>query len=163
MNELPSSAIGTLRLLPSKASEVAQFSRQLIVSVQNGEVNPLELLVMLRSLEAVSELVREEIEGNILTEAGKFSEKVIERFGARIEKCDTYTKYIYETSKDSEWESMSSELRSLQHRIKEREEFLRALTNPITIVDPDSGEVSEIRPPIKKTKEGVKVYLANIK
>lgn len=163
MNELPSSAIGTLRLMPSKASEVAQFSRQLIVAVQSGEVNPLELLVMLRSLEAVSELVREEIEENILTEAGKFSEKVIERFGARIERCDTYTKYIYETSKDSEWSRMDTELRDLQHRMKEREKFLRALSNPMTVVDQDSGEITEIRPPVKKSKEGVKVYLGNIK
>lgn len=163
MTDLPNSAIGTLRLMPAKANEVAIFSKQLIQSVKNGEVNPLELLVILRSLEAVSELVREEIEENILTEADRFSEKVIERFGARIEKCDVYTKYMYETCKDSEWESMDSELRSLQHKMKEREKFLRALINPMTIVDRDSGEVSEVRPPVKKSKAGVKVFLASIK
>jgi hypothetical protein len=157
--EAPQSAMSALRLMPSKAKEVASFSMQIIKAVENGDANPLEVLVMLRSLEAVSEMVREEIEDNILSEADRYSEKIIERFGARIEKCEVGTKYIYESSKDAEWEQMDSELRSLQFRMKEREKFLRSLTGPMTLVIESTGEVVQVNPPVKKSKTGVKVFL----
>lgn len=159
MNELPNSAVGMLRLMPSKASEVATFVRQVVNSVKNGDANALEVLVMLRALELAAEEIREEIQENILNEADRFSEKVIERYGSRIEKCEVGTKYIYETSKDWEWEQMDSELRTLQHKIKEREKFLRSLTSPMTLVVESTGEVVQINPPVKKSKSGVKVYI----
>lgn len=159
MTDLPNSAVGMLRLMPSKASEVATFVRQVVNSVKNGDANALEVLVMLRAVELAAEEIREEIQENILNEADRFSEKVIERYGSRIEKCEVGTKYIYETSKDWEWEQMDSELRTLQHKIKEREKFLRSLTSPMTLVIESTGEVVQINPPVKKSKSGVKVYI----
>lgn len=163
MMELPSTAMGTLRLLPNKASEVARFSKGIIEAVKCGDVNPLEVLVMLRSLEAVSELVREEIGDNILTAAEKYPEKKFEAFGAILERSEVYTRYEYDTSKDVEWEQLDSEFKSIERKRKDREDFLRALKNPMTVVSPETGEVYEIRPPFKKSKTGVKVYLASIK
>lgn len=163
MNELPSSAIGVLRIMPATDVEVARFSKGIIEAVKQGHANPLEVLVMLRSLEAVSELVREEIEENIVTEAGKYSEKTIEAYGARIEKSEVGTKYKYETSGDIEWEQVNSEFKSLERKRKEREEFLRALKEPMTAVNRETGEVYEIRPPFKTSKSGVRVYLSHSK
>lgn len=163
MNELPDNAMSALRLMPSKSAEVARFSKQVIEAVKTGNANPLEVLVMLRSLEAVSELVREEIKDNVLTEAGKYSEKVIEAFGARIEKSEVGIAYDYATSGDSEWEAMSSELRSLKARLSERETFLRALKEPMDRLHKETGEIETIKPPFKTSKSGVRVYLANVK
>lgn len=159
MDQLPSTAMGTLRLMPNKTAEVAQFSRQLIDSVKSGDTNPLELLVMLRALESVSEYVREEIHDNVLTAADKYSERVIEAFGARIEKRDTNVRYNYATAKDIEWERLDSEIKGLELRRKQREEFLRALREPMTLLDESTGEVTEIKPPQKTSKPGVAVYL----
>lgn len=158
--DLPNSAMGVMRLMPSKTDEVARFSRQLINSVRNGESNPLELLVMLRALEAVSELVREEIEENVLREADKYSERVIEQYGARIEKREVGTKYNYAFSKDTEWEQLDSHVKNLELQRKQREAFLRALNEPMTVVDKETGEVHEIRPPQKTSKSGIAVYLS---
>lgn len=162
-SELPSSAMGVMRLMPSKAKEVAQFSKQLVESVKQGDANPLELLVMLRALEAVSELVREEIGENILTAADKYSEKKFEAFGAILERAEVYTRYEYETSKDVEWEQLDTEFKTIERKRKDREAFLRALKDPMTVVSPETGEVYQIRPPFKKSKSGVKVYLASTK
>lgn len=163
MHELPTSAMGVMRLMPSKASEVAQFSKQIIESVKSGDANALEVLVMLRSLEAVSECVREEIGDNILTAVEKYPEKKFNAYGAIIEKSEVGTKYKYETSHDIEWEQLNSEFESIKKRKEAREAFLKALPEPITAVQPDTGEVYEIRPPLKTSKSGVKVYLANVK
>lgn len=158
MDELPSTAMGVMRLMPNSDKSVAQFSKQLIESVRSGDVNPLELLVMLRSLEAVSELVRDEIKDNINTAADKYPEKKFEAFGAIVEKAD-FGKFNYGSSCDPEWETLDAQFKTIENKRKEREAFLRALREPITAVNRETGEVYEIRPPFKKSNEGVKVFL----
>lgn len=157
--EAPSNALSALRLMPSKDTEVANFSMQIIKAVQNGEANALEVLVMLRALEAVSELVREEIEDNVLNEADRYNEKVIERYGARIEKTEVGTRYNYFVTGDSEWERMNTEMQTLKRRLTERETFLKALKEPLIVVNADTGELETIKPPLKTSKQGIRVYL----
>jgi hypothetical protein len=145
--------------MPAKTDEIVRFSRQLVQSVKDGNTNPLELLVMLRSLEAVSEMVREDIEENILKEADKYSEKVIQQYGARIEKKDVGVKYAYASSQDVQWEQLDSQIAGLSLRKRQREEFLRTLKEPLTVVDEETGEVTKIHPPHRTSKTGVAVYL----
>ena len=162
-NQLPDTAIGTLSLMPSTATEVAKFSKLLIQGVKSGDINPLQLVVQLHALTKVYEEVREEIEENVLKEADKFPERVIERYGARIEKAEVGTKYQYATAKDIEWERLDSEFRTIERKRKEREEFLRALREPMTAVNEETGEVYKISPPFKTSKAGFKIYLTNSK
>jgi hypothetical protein len=161
--ETPNTPMSALRLMPSKASEVATFSKGIIEAVRSGNANPLEVLVMLRSLEAVSELVREEIQDNINAAADRFTEKKIEMYGAIIEKTELGTKYDYAKSGDTEWERLKTDADTAKARLSERETFLKSLKEPLTVVDESTGEVCQIRPPFKTSKSGVKVYLANVK
>jgi hypothetical protein len=163
MNQLSETATGALAQMPSTATEVAKFSKLLIQSVKSGDVNPLQLIVQLHALTKVYEEVREEIEENVLKEAEKFPEKVIERFGARIEKSEVGTRYNYSASKDIEWERLDSEFKTIERKRKEREEFLRALREPMTAVNEETGEVYKIMPPFKTSKSGFKIYLTNSK
>jgi hypothetical protein len=159
MNDMPSNPMSALRLMPNRASEVARFSKGIIEAVKSGDANPLEVLVMLRSLEAVSELVREEIEENVINEADRFNEKVIERYGARIEKREVGVKYNYARSGDIEYERLKVDAETAKCRLSERETFLKALKEPITLVNKETGEVYEVNPPLKTSKSGVAVYL----
>lgn len=163
MDELPTTAEGTLKLMPSTAKEVAIFSKRLIEAVRSGQINPLELIVQLHALTKVYEEVREEIEENILKETEKYSEKVIERYGARIEKAEVGVKYNYSSSRDSEWQWLDSQVRDFEARRKERETFLRALPGPMTTINKETGVEEDINPPIKTSKTGVKIYLGNVK
>lgn len=159
MTQLPENAISALRLMPNKASEIAKFSYQIVKAVQEGNANPLEVLVMLRSLEAVSELVRDELEEYFVREADKHAEKKFEAFGAVLEKAEVSTKYNYAKSGDIEWEQLNSEFESLKARKADREAFLRMMKSPLTMVNKDTGEVYEVKPPIKTSKSGIKTYL----
>lgn len=159
MTDLPDNPLSTLTLMPSTAAEVARFSKGIIESVKEGRANPIKVLVMLRALEAVSELVREEIGENIGREADNYSEKKFEAFGALITKEDVGVKYKYETAKDIEWERLNTDFETLKRRKSERETFLKALKAPMIVVDQDSGEVTEIRPPFKTGRPGLKVFL----
>lgn len=159
MNELPNSAMGALRLMPNKAKEVAAFSNQIVRAVQNGEANPLEVLAMLRALELLSKEVREEIQDNINTEAGKYPKGKFEAFGALMEAAEVYTEYDYTVCGDVDWERLDTEVVTATSLRKEREAFLRALKTAIHLVDSMTGEIVTVKPPIKRSKSGVKIYL----
>lgn len=159
MEGLPSSAMGCLRLMPSTASQIGQFSKQLIEGVQEGNINAIELLVMLRALEGVSETVRDAIKSNIESAADKYNEKSFEVFGARVEKSEVGVSYNYEVCGDQVWERHKVDERTASTLRKEREAFLRMMKEPLIILDKDSGEVITINPPLKRSQSGLKVFL----
>lgn len=160
---LPDNALSALNLMPSTAAEVARFSKQLVESVKNGEENPLKLLVMLRSLEAVSELVRDEIQAEILNEAEKHSEKKFEAFGAIVERAEVGVSYNFLPCKDPTFERLEVDFNTAKARLDERKEFLKTLRSPTPIGDTVTGELVTVNPPVRKSKSGVKIYLANLK
>jgi hypothetical protein len=160
MNNLPDNPMSMLRLMPSRVKEVATFAKGIVQSVKNGDASALETLVMLRSLQLLSTEVIDQIQENILNEANRYNEKSIEMFGARIDKGDVKTEYLYETSGDSQWEELDAEIKTLTARKKEREEFLRVIKDPVLQVNKDGAE-ELVKPPVKRTKEGVKVYLTS--
>lgn len=148
-----------LRLMPSKASEVASFVKQVVTSVRNGDTNPIEVLVALRAIEAAAEEIREEIQENICREAEKYSEKKFNAYGAIVEKTEVGTKYNYASSKDTIYERLQADLDTAKARLDERTAFLKTVKNPMTIVDELTGEVVTINPPLKTSKSGLKVYI----
>ena len=155
----PSNPMSALRIMPSTKQQIEFFSNAIVNSVQNGEANAIEVLVILRALEAVSKKVLSEIKGNIDTASDKYSEKSFEVFGARIEKADTHTEYDYATSGDKEWEQFSVYEKTAAANRKDREKFLRALKGPISCYDEESGETWTIKPPLKRSTSGLKVFL----
>lgn len=152
-------AIAALRIMPASKSEVGRFSTQLIEAVKSGEVSPLEVLVILRALENVSDTVRSAIKDNINTAADKYSGKSFEVFSARIEKSELGTKYYYEASGDPEWARRKAGVDAATNLLKEREAFLRALKEPLDTYDPETGETFKIVPPPKFSTSGLKVFL----
>lgn len=145
--------------MPSTSSEVARFAYQIIKSVQGGDANALEVLVMMRALDLLSKEVIEQIEGNILNAADKYSEKKFEVFGALVEKAENGTKYNYLQTGDIEYERLHAEAQTVTRKLKEREEFLKALKEPLTVVNEETGEMYKVNPPFKTSKSGVRVYL----
>jgi hypothetical protein len=152
-------AISYLTVLPSTADEIKRFSSQIINQVKSGEENPLKLLVLLRALESTAETIREGIGQEIMNEVGKYSEKSFEAFGARVEKSEVGVVYDYSATGDRDWFLINSNVEQWTGARKNREAFLRALREPMTLFDDSTGEVYEVRPPLKKSKSGVKVFL----
>lgn len=152
-------AISYLTVLPSTGDEIKRFSAQIIDQVKQGQENPLKLLVLLRALESTAETIRAGIGDEIMSEVGKYSEKTFEAYGARIERAEVGTSYDYAASGDRDWFQFKIAEETAGNRRKEREIFLRALREPMNLFDEETGEIYEVRPPLKKSKSGIKVFL----
>lgn len=159
MNNLPETPVSALRLLATTQAQVDSFSDGLIRSVKDGEVNPLEILVMLRAFEKVTKRVLSEIDKNYLDEADKYPEKKFELYGASIEKAEMGVSYDYSVCADPIYEERESAMNAAKTLLDERKEFLKALREPVTIVHEATGEVITIRPPVKKSTSGLKVSI----
>lgn len=158
-SQLPSSAFGVMKMLPDKKTEIENFSRQLVNAVQSGEVNPLQLKAIFKSMEAVCEKVEKEIKESILREAGKYPGTTFNAYGFEIQKAENGVKYDYAACGDPIYEQRQSALNAAKTLVDERTAFLRTLKEPLTVVDDESGEVATIQPPVKKGTEGLKFFL----
>jgi hypothetical protein len=81
--------------------------------------------------------------------------------GAKCEWVPTFTQYDYSRCADPEWEEYDAAERSATNSRKDRETFLRALKEPITLVDTrqGNGEIVTVKPPVKTQKEGLKITI----
>ena len=159
MREMPDSALSVLRLFEISQTGIDVFSDQLINEVQAGTLNPLELRAMVKSLELIIDRVNKATQANQLRAADLFPGDSFEAYGVKFLKGDVYTSYNFEGCNDPVWASWAAILEGAKEQVKEREAFLKALKEPLTVVDDETGEVSTIRPPNKKSIAGLKVSI----
>ena len=157
--EGPSSPSAVLNLLASTSHQIEAFSSSIINEVKNGELSPLRVLVQLRAQERATKQILDAIKENIITEAEKYPGKDFELWGNTLSKEDVKTEYDYTVCKDVIWEMLKTEADKYARLVKERESFLRSLKESMVVVDILTGEISEIRPPFKKSTPGVKVKI----
>lgn len=148
-----------IHLMPSTSDEVNRFANRVIQSVKYDGENPLSLLVQIRGMEKAFKIILEKIQENLLTEAGKYPEKKFEFKGNEIEKAEVSMSYDYAACGDREWELYDVAERTAAESRRQREKFLRAMTEPIDVYDKDSGETWTIKPPLRRSTSGLKVFL----
>jgi hypothetical protein len=156
MNELPTSAMGVMRQLSVSKPGIQIFSKQLIDAVLNGEVNALELKAFFKAMESIIETVNEATKESQLRESERYPEKLFTAFGCKIEKAEVGVKYDYSICGDPVYKQRLQILEEAQKQLDERAAFLKALKEPLTLVDDESGEVATVRPPLKKGTQGLK-------
>lgn len=152
-------AIAALDLFTTSQVGIDVASDQLIEAVQSGEVNPLKLRVWVKTMEAIIDRVNRATSENQLTEAGKYPGSRFEFAGAIVDKAELGTKYDYRACGDSVWERLSTDMETAKSRLSERETFLKALKEPLTVIDELTAEVVKISPPIKTSVSGLKVTI----
>jgi hypothetical protein len=105
----------------------------------------------------VIERARKLIQEDCVTEIGRHQNGKAEINGAKVERAETGTKYDYSTSKDPVWMRLDQAALSASEAKKARETFLKSLPEPMTIADPDTGEMIEIVKPQKTSTTNIKI------
>lgn len=159
MNDLPTHATGVMNLFSTSRTGIDVFSDQIIQAVKEGEINPLQVRIWIKTMEEIIERVKKETGKNQLREAEKWSEQKFQYLGATIEKADVKTEYDYSVCGDIDYELFEVALNTAKESLEDRKKFLRSLKEPMDILDRDSGEVRTVRPPLKKSTAGLKVSI----
>ncbi len=159
INELPNNALGVFRLFEISRTGIDVFSDQLIQSVQEGEVNPLELKAMIKSLEMILERTDKSTKDNQLRAADLFPGSEFEAYGVKFVKADVYTKYDYSVCNDPIYNQRLKIANEATEQLKERETFLKAVKASFSLLDESTGEVVQIHPPKVNRTAGLKLTI----
>jgi hypothetical protein len=154
------SALSTLKLLPSSKDQVKLFASKLLSELEAGDINPLDLKLLFKSLEKVQENIKEKLDEASLKEAGKYPGKSFELKGMKVETSELGTKYIWDNVNDPKYVELKDAKKFADDNLKAREEFLKTLPiEGVEQLDPDTGEVYRIYRPGKSSTTGIKITL----
>lgn len=159
IDNLPTTAMGVLELFSTSQTGIDLFTDQIIESVKRGETNPLKVRIWVKTMETICSRLKSETENEQLSEADKYSEKSFEYAGAIITKSEQGTKYDFSKCGDPIWQQRDQILLSAKNQLKEREDFLKSLKEPLNTFDEETGETFVIKPPTKKSKSGLNVSI----
>lgn len=154
-------ALSTLRLMPFSKNQVELFSNQIKDSLTSGDVDPLELAIYFKAMEETIKQVKETMSSLALSEAQKYG-KSFEFKGAKIEVKELGTSYDYSNCGDIYLNKFSEQISELTEKRKTRETIVKALKEPMTAVDEETGETFTMYPPIKKSTTGIAISLIKV-
>jgi hypothetical protein len=156
---MPDTAMSVLEMFQPTKEGIALFAARVINDVEDGKVDPLHVQLLCKTLEEISDKIKAGIKENLKTEAAKYGEKPFMFQGAEFHLTHTKTEYDFSVCGDPQWEAFDQQEQSCAHQRKERETFLKALKEPMDMLDSLSGEIVTLRPPVKKQYDGVKVSI----
>ena len=138
-------------------SSVQAVADQLIELAEQG--NPLEVKLKLKAMsEAIDEACKK-VDKMARDEAEKHGAKTFDFMGCGLQLAEAGTKYNYKNCNDSEWNDLYSQFVELKAKLDVRQEFLQSLKKTLTIVNDETGEITEIHPPSKTSTSIVKITL----
>ena len=148
-----------LAMFGTSIGSVNEFTDHIIQSVQDGHTSALKARIWCKSMEMCIERINKETAQNQMSEAEKFGPQKFTHAGAEITIADVYTSYNYERCNDPVYNRLKSVAKFASESVKEREEFLKTIKAPITIVDEATAEVATILPPQVTRKSGLKIFI----
>ena len=154
MDNLPTTATGTIRLLPINFGQLQLFKQKYVDEIAaNGEA--MEAAVQLKAMEELVDMLRKDkrLRELIMSQVDKYSEQKFEFMGVDIQKCELGTKYDY--SKDRVWNELKALESGISLQRKDREELHKVLR--VEMADPVTGEI--IYPAIKTSESYIKVTI----
>jgi hypothetical protein len=137
-----------LPVIPITKSAVLAQAQDLVFGLQEGTINPLDLLKLRKCLEVLMDEIKPELNKYALLEAEKYGTQ-FEYDGIKIRVGESGTKYDFSGCGDKKYESICAQVDSWTEAKKNREAFLKSLKDFHTEIDEETGEAFRISPPVK--------------
>jgi hypothetical protein len=143
--------------LPADVEGVAEFSRQIIDSLNNGDIEPLKFKVFLKGLETFMDNIAPTLDQLARDEAERYGEKSFTLMGAKVELREAGVKYDYLLCNYPAYSRAVERVQSATAEKKAAEKLLQSIKSETTIVDDVTGEVVTVYPPQKSSKSAVAI------
>jgi hypothetical protein len=146
------SNVNLFEALPTRANSSA-LAKQIADQVTEGNISPIKMAVKLSFMENTILEAKKNIKESFINDVYKYSKgESISSLGAKIEQAEVGVSYNYEDCGHMEYDLIC-------RKKKEIEAFLKALKEPMTIVDEESGEITKIYPPVRRSTSSAKITL----
>ena len=136
--------------------EASEIVRQL----QDDEISALDVKIALKQMEVAIEQVKRVADRMAADEAAKYAEKSFVYRGARIELAELGTKYDFTPCGYPPLARIESTMKEYGEQAKAAQAWLKSIKGKTEYIDPETGEMCEVYPPIKTSTTGIKITLA---
>jgi len=130
-------------------TKVNDAIQHLTKGVEDGLINPLELLTKIRATEKVLNGVLANIKDQIVNEALKYGKEPIIVNGVEMKVQEAGVKYDYSKCNHPEYNILVNQKNHISDQMKDLEAILKANKTSWEHVDTMTGETFTIYPPIK--------------
>lgn len=156
--QAPASAIA---LFATTKAERAQFADNVIASIEEGRVDPLNLHVHIKCMEEIiKSTTGSERYKEVITEAAQKHGKAFQLHNASFQVKEAGTKYDWSNCNDTKLGELLAKQSEIDADVKARQDFLKhAPMGGVVITDEDSGETTTVYPPSKSSTTTVAVTL----
>lgn len=135
---------GIIPVIPTSKESVLITAEHLIKGLEEGDIHPFDLILLRKSIETLFESIKGTLNDLAVSEAEKYGKDGVYHKGIVIKVGEFGTRYNYKGTGDPVWTRLSEDL-------KAREEWLRSLKGPETVVDTVTGEEVVVYPPAKSS------------
>jgi len=131
--------------------DIKETSLALLNDIDEGHMHPLQVAAQFKFVEDVIANVKEELRQRVVAEQTKHGKEVMSYQGASFDIREAGIKYDYSQCNDTIWNNLKQQLDDLNHKMKEREAFLKTLKERFTYIDESTGEIITLHPPQRKS------------
>lgn len=155
-NNINNVSIDLESVLTLNKTELNEIIQSKVDEIEEGYIDEYDMYIYLRKCEYIvtelSKYVKDKIDPNKLNQG-------LDRFNTSLKSKNTAARYDYSKCNDSLLTKLSNQNKELSSALKDRERFLQTLSEPIEIVDQESGEVQRIVPPIKLQAQTIEIKI----
>lgn len=145
---------------PTSVSEMIANAKEVVLS---GNIDPITAFVNIQKMAKAIESYGKDkdIRRVTLDALERCGQKSLKRGDATLEVAEVGTRYDFEACGDPKIAELYALRKALDADIKEREQYLKALpSSGVQNVDPDTGEVATIYPPVKTSTTWIRTTFA---
>ena len=117
------------------------------ILLEVSEGRELDLYIFAKKLEYLSKVIQEVSNEYALSEAEKQKGNTL--YGAKVEVKDTGVRYNFSECGYTPYDSLLSGKKQIETELKGMETLLKSINKKTTIVDEQSGEILEVKPPTR--------------
>jgi hypothetical protein len=177
VNNVPKQETGISKIVNLYNVSHTEVGRALAQEIKDGNVDPVKLHLAIKRMEKIIEVYKEDKNATdiIKNEVQKYVDRGEAKiFGATLSVGNVYTTYDFGACDDMYYNELISIKNKVDALIKERQEFLKSLFGDTTrklgiqtktiVIDHmptfellECGEDCQVNPPVKISRDGVKV------
>lgn len=142
-------SIDIASLLTMDKADISEIISDKIEAISEGWIDPVDLFIYSKKLEYLTktlvDLVKDKVDPSLF---GKDHVK----HGVELSEGMTGVKYDFSKCGDPEYDHLSQMANDVDVKLKERQDFLKAVKAPMEIVNTETSETFTINPPTKTGK-----------
>jgi len=117
------------------------------ILLEVSEGRELDLYIFAKKIEYLSKVIQEVSNEYALSEAEKMKEKSL--YNSKIKVKDTGVRYNFSECGYTPYNNLLSDKKQIETELKGMETLLKSINKKTTIVDEQSGEILEVKPPVR--------------